>query len=265
MSRLLDLHVVMPMAGEGQRFKKAGYTVAKPLIEIDKTTIYEKALSSLSYFKLNEPKCNIHYTFIVREEFKKDNIDEKILSGFPNANIVYVEETTKGALETSYLAAPYIKDNEGVILMDCDMYFFSMSFVNTIKRQLKHKPENVNPCLLTFEETNPRFSYVSLDEKGFAKEVVEKKPISNNAILGCYFVGSGHTFKTMAEKVIKEWYDNKIDSKEIYTSLLFNEYTKYRNVSVVKISLCKGEYYLSMGTPEEFEETKELFDNIYTI
>lgn len=253
----------MPMAGEGQRFKKEGYAVAKPLIEIDGTTIYEKALSSLSDFSKQSFDCNIQYTFIVREEFKKDNIGEKIHSNFPTANVIYVEQTTNGALETSYLAAPYIKDDEGVILMDCDMYFQCSSFIEKVKQQLE--TGDPNPCLLVFEETNPRYSYVSLDENGYAKEVVEKQPISNNAILGCYFVGSGRLFKSMAEKVIKDWYDKKIESKEIYTSLLFNEYTKNCNVNVIKISPCDGEYYLSMGTPEEFEATKSLLKNTYTI
>jgi len=259
----LNLHVVMPMAGEGQRFKKEGYAIAKPLIEIDGMTIYEKALSSLDDFSAKHPECNISHTFIVREEFKEDNIGEKIHSIFPDANIIYVEKTTNGALETSYLAVPYIKDDEGVILMDCDMYFQCQSFVETVKQQLA--TGNPNPCLLTFDETNPRFSYVSINENGFAKEVVEKQPISNNAILGCYFAGSGHLFKTMTEKVIEDWHDKKIESKEIYTSLLFNVYSKTCSVNVIKIDESKGEHYVSMGTPEEFEKAKTFFNSTYTI
>ena len=157
MNKLQNLHIVMPMAGEGQRFKNEGYKIAKPLIEIDKMYIYEKALSSLCYFQSEESNCNINYTFIVREEFKKDDIENKILHKFPKANIIYVKETTNGALETSYLAEKYIRDDEGIILMDCDMYFNSISFIKAIKKQLKHKPKNINPCLLTFTETNPRF------------------------------------------------------------------------------------------------------------
>ena len=49
-----DLHIVMPMAGEGSRFKQQGYQIAKPLIPVCDTTIYEKALSSLRRFKSDE-------------------------------------------------------------------------------------------------------------------------------------------------------------------------------------------------------------------
>ncbi|MBR4591393.1 MAG: hypothetical protein IKO36_12180 [Bacteroidaceae bacterium] len=260
MNKKLDLHIIMPMAGEGKRFKDAGYNISKPLIEIDNSTIYEKAIFSLDYFRTDD-KRNINYTFIVREDFKKDNIEDRIHKSFNNANIIYVDKTTNGALETSYLAKPYIKDDEGVILMDCDVYFSSITYINEIKKQLSKRIENVNPCLLTFENDNPRYSYVKLDKKGFASEVVEKKVISNNAILGCYFVGTGHLFKNIAATVIERWYDKKIDSKEIYTSLLFNEYILHRKVEVVKINHCSGEYYVSMGTPEEFEEAKLIYEN----
>ena len=37
----------MPMAGEGNRFKKEGYLVPKPLLTIDGQFFFIKALSSL--------------------------------------------------------------------------------------------------------------------------------------------------------------------------------------------------------------------------
>jgi len=254
--KIKDLHIVMPMAGEGSRFKQQGYQIAKPLISVSDTTIYEKALSSLRGFKSDE--YNVKYTFIVREEFKKDNIESRIKSSFPNANIIYVEKTTRGALETSFLAAPYINDNEGVILMDCDMYFNSDTYVNEIKKQLSS--EVINPCLLTFHNDNARYSYVALNENGYASKVVEKQVISNNAILGCYFVGDGKSFKETAKYVIDEFTKGNLSTKEIYTSLLFDEYIKNgKNVNVVKLG--ENDTYLSMGTPEEFEETKKILEN----
>lgn len=247
------LHIIVPMAGEGKRFKDSGYNEAKPLIKIDGTTIFEKALSSFSSLNYE----NTQYTFIVRKEFIESNIENVIHNKFKNANIVYVDKTTNGSLETVYLSKYYINDNDAVLLMDCDIYFNSSSFLQKIKNKLK---ENIcTPVLLTFDSNDAKYSYVKVNDDGYAIKVVEKNPISNNAIIGCYFAGEGQLFKKTSKQLIDKWYNNQLDSKEIYTSLLFNEYTKITNVEVHKLN--KGECFISMGTPEEFDIAKEKFEN----
>ena len=42
------LHIIMPMAGEGSRFKEAGYTVPKPLINFEGIELYRRSLSSIN-------------------------------------------------------------------------------------------------------------------------------------------------------------------------------------------------------------------------
>ena len=247
------LHIIVPMAGEGKRFKDSGYNEAKPLIKIDGTTIFEKALSSFSSFNYE----NTQYTFIVRKEFIESNIENIIHNKFKNANIVYVDKTTNGSLETVYLSKYYINDNDAVLLMDCDIYFNSSSFLQKIKNKLK--ADTCTPVLLTFDSNDAKYSYVKVNDDGYAIKVVEKNPISNNAIIGCYFAGEGKFFKKISKQLLCKWYNNQLDSKEIYTSLLFNEYTKITNVEVHKLN--KGDCFISMGTPEEFDIAKEKFEN----
>ena len=43
------LHIIMPMAGEGSRFKEAGYTVPKPLIKVEGKELYRHALDSILF------------------------------------------------------------------------------------------------------------------------------------------------------------------------------------------------------------------------
>ena len=59
------VHIIMPMAGEGSRFKEQGYDIPKPLIELEGRELYKHALDSLNLLEADEFK----YTFIVREEF----------------------------------------------------------------------------------------------------------------------------------------------------------------------------------------------------
>ena len=59
-----DLNIVIPMAGEGSRFKKAGYTFPKPLIEVWQKPMIQLVIESLGL------KAN--YIFLVQKEhFKK--------------------------------------------------------------------------------------------------------------------------------------------------------------------------------------------------
>ena len=61
-----NLRVIMPMAGEGSRFKKEGYIVPKPLLEIDNKYFFEKALESLQ--EIVNKYDEVNYTFVVRKE-----------------------------------------------------------------------------------------------------------------------------------------------------------------------------------------------------
>jgi NDP-sugar pyrophosphorylase family protein len=71
---------LIPMAGEGQRFKNAGYTTAKPLLDIEGIPMFVRAAKSL-------PPAD-EYIFVCR----KDQVDEYLLNTtirtyFPNSKI----------------------------------------------------------------------------------------------------------------------------------------------------------------------------------
>ena len=59
------LHIIMPMAGEGSRFIKEGYTQPKPLIEYQGMPLFIRAINSLK--DIDVPR---KYSFIVRSGYK---------------------------------------------------------------------------------------------------------------------------------------------------------------------------------------------------
>ena len=81
------LHIIMPMAGEGSRFLKEGWTTPKPLITLDGVPLFKRAIGSVAIEGLN-----MKYSFIVRQEHI-DNyaIDRSIREILPEANIYSVE------------------------------------------------------------------------------------------------------------------------------------------------------------------------------
>ena len=237
------LHIVMPMAGEGSRFIKEGWTTPKPLIELNGLPLFKHAISSVT-----DKDIQMKYSFIVRQEhIDKYQIDKGIRSFLPEANLFSVVKTTRGAVETCLIAENAIADDDAVIVMDCDLEFRSKKFMEIIK-QILNKPieEATGGALVSFESNEPRYSYAALGEDGFVARTAEKEVISNHALCGAYFFASGRRFKQIAHLLLAE---PAFTKPEYYVSLLFNYLLKDGE----KVWLAPMEEYYSYGTPEELK------------
>ena len=62
------MNIVIPMAGAGSRFVKAGYKDPKPFIDIDGKTMIERVLDNLQY-------PNARYILIARKEHLESRLD----------------------------------------------------------------------------------------------------------------------------------------------------------------------------------------------
>lgn len=234
-----NLRVIMPMAGEGSRFKKEGYIVPKPLLEIDNKYFFEKALESLQ--EIVNKYDEVNYTFVVRKEHIDNNhIDILLKNKYENCNIIYVEKTTRGAAETCMLAKDFINDNESIIVLDCDLFARSYSFENSIKDL------DSDGAVLSFNSNSPKYSYALTDENNNIIKTAEKNPISNNALTGVYFFRTGGIFKKYASRLIKE--NDVKNIKEYYISLIYNKMIE----DGLTVKLFKLDEFKSFGTPEEY-------------
>lgn len=237
------LHILMPMAGEGSRFAKAGWTTPKPLIELNGQPLFKHAISSVA-----AEGIQMKYSFIVRQEHI-DNyaIDKGIRSFLPEANIFSVLKTTRGAVETCLMAESAIADEDAVIVMDCDLEFRSKEFLKIIKSILSEPVEKSGGgALVSFESDQPRYSYAELGDDGLVKRTAEKEVISNHALCGAYFFSTGKEFKQIAHRLLDE---PEFKKPEYYVSLLYN----YMLEKGEKVYLAPMEEYYSYGTPEELK------------
>ena len=237
------LHIVMPMAGEGARFAKAGWTTPKPLIELNGQPLFKHAIGSVA-----AEGIVMKYSFIVRQEhIEKYGIDKGIKSFLPDANIFSVLKTTRGAVETCLMAESAIADDDAVIVMDCDLEFRSKKFIAIIKEILAQSVDDTNGgALVSFESNEPRYSYAALGEDGFVTRTAEKEVISNHALCGAYFFSTGRRFKQIAHQLLDE---PEFKKPEYYVSLLYN----YILADGEKVYLAPMEEYYSYGTPEELQ------------
>ncbi len=233
----------MPMAGEGSRFLKEGWTTPKPLIELKGVPLFKRAIGSVAV-----DGAPMKYSFIVRKEhIDHYHIDEQIKAILPDANVFFVEKTTRGAVETCLIAEPAIADEDSIVVMDCDLEFRSKGYSQGIKDILGKPVEAVNGGLLvSFESTESRYSYAEVDENMIVKRTAEKEVISNHALCGAYFFSSAKGFLKAAYQLLNEPVFTK---PEYYVSLLYN----YLLADGEMVRLATMEEYYSYGTPEELK------------
>ncbi len=231
------------MAGEGSRFLKEGWTTPKPLIELKGVPLFKRAIGSVAV-----DGAPMKYSFIVRKEhIDRYHIDEQIKALLPDANVFFVEKTTRGAVETSLIAELAIAVDDSIVVMDCDLEFRSKGYTQGIKAILEQPVGEVNGGLLvSFESTEPRYSYAEVDEDMIVRRTAEKEVISHHALCGAYFFSSAKGFLNAAHRLLNEPVFTK---PEYYVSLLYN----YLLANGETVRLATMEEYYSYGTPEELK------------
>lgn len=237
------LHIIMPMAGEGSRFLKEGWTTPKPLIMLNGEPLFKHAISSVHI-----DDVPMKYSFIVRQEhIDKYQIDEQIRSFLPEANVFSVLKTTRGAVETCLMAESAIAPEDGIVVMDCDLEFRSKAYVEGL-REILSQPINIanGGMLVSFESDLPKYSYAEVDEQWRVIRTAEKEVISSHALCGAYFFSTGSGFLSAAHRLLNE---QNFSKPEFYVSLLYN----YLLANGETVRLATMEEYYSYGTPEELK------------
>lgn len=244
------LHIIMPMAGEGSRFRNAGWTTPKPLIELDGKALFIRAIESVGV-----PDAPMKYSLIVRQEHIDDyGIDCMIKKILPEANVFSVKQTTRGAVETCLVAEEAIANDDAVVVMDCDLEFRSKEYIRLITEALNTPAADAKGgALVSFESDLPKYSYAEVDADGFVIRTAEKEPISSHALCGAYFFSSGREFKKVAHALLNA---PVMEKPEYYVSLLYNRLLADNS----PVRIAPMELYRSYGTPEELRQYSDKKD-----
>ena len=203
------LNVLIPMAGAGSRFEKAGYTFPKPLIEVRKKPMIQVVVENLNI------KANFIYV-VQKEHREKYNLDALLSLITPGCKIVETEGMTEGAACTALLAKEHINTDAPLFFANSDQ------FVEWDSNEFMYKMNETNADggIVTFEATHPKWSFAKVNEQGLVTEVAEKNPISNIATIGFYYWKNGSDFVKYAEQMINK---NIRVNNEFYVCPVFNE------------------------------------------
>ena len=229
------LNVLIPMAGAGSRFEKAGYTFPKPLIEVNKKPMIQVVVENLN--------IDANYIFVVQQEHRvKYNLDTLLNLIAPGCKIVETEGVTEGAACTALLASEFIDNDAPLFFANSDQFVDW----NSNEFMYKMNESDADGGIVVFEATHPKWSFAEINQNNIVTRVAEKNPISTNATVGFYYWKKGSSFVKYANQMI----DNNVRvNNEFYVCPVFNEAIQDNK----KIISFKANTMWGLGTPEDLE------------
>lgn len=229
-----NLNILIPMAGAGSRFEKAGYKKPKPLIDIDGLPMIQQVIKNLN------AKCN--YIFIVQKEHvEKYAIDTLLRNICENCKIIIIDGITSGAAETVLRAKEFINNSNPLLIVNSD----NLIEWDSVRTLSSFENKNIDGAILTINAEGNKWSYAKV-ENDYVTEVAEKIQISNNATTGHYYWKHGCDFVNSAEDMIQK--DIRFNN-EYYVAPVYNQAI----IKDKKIIISEVEKFWSVGTPEDLD------------
>ena len=229
------LNVLIPMAGAGSRFEKAGYTFPKPLIDVNNKPMIQVVIENLN--------LDANFIYVVQKSHRqKYNLDTLLNLITPNCKIVEVDGITEGAACTALIAKEFINNDDPLFFANSDQ------FVEWDSNEFMYKMQETG-CdggIVTFKSTHPKWSFAKTNKDGIVTEVAEKNPISEDATVGFYFWKNGSDFVKYAEDMIQK---NIRVNNEFYVCPVFNQAIQdNKQIRIFNIDKMWG-----LGTPEDID------------
>ena len=240
------MNIIIPMAGQGIRFSKVGYSLPKPLIDVQGKPMIQRAVESLD--------IPGKYIFIALQDHLREfpSLEPLLLSLSPHSEIVVAKSITDGPARTCLLAEHLINNDQPLLIANCDQ-IMNWNGKDFLKFCQSSATQGVIP---TYESNHPKNSFIQFDLNKNIVKIIEKVPVSNVATIGLYWWQKGRYFVESASAMIasKETYNNEFYVGPAYNHLLKNQ--------SFKVSYYHVENPFLIGTPEDLERYMQENENI---
>lgn len=185
------LNIVVPMAGAGSRFAKAGYTDPKPLIPVHGQPMIRVVIRNLA------PAQEHRFVFVCqREHVERYGLREKLGEWAPGSEVIEIDGLTEGAAVTVLAARELIDSDDPLMIANSDQY------VDVSVDDYLAKMADLDGLIMTMTADDPKWSFVGLDDEQLVTRVVEKEVISDEATVGIYNFRRGSDFVWAADEMI---------------------------------------------------------------
>jgi NDP-sugar pyrophosphorylase family protein len=243
----MNMHLLIPMSGQGTRYQQMGYNLPKPLIPVNGKPMIERLLEVM-------PK-QWHTHFVVAENHADSGLIATLRDLRPDANIVIIGRHGKGPGHACLAALGDIPPEDPVLVSYCDygMVWDPVQF----ERFVEHS--ECDSCLVSYRGfhahyINPQtYAYarlvnsrvVEVKEKGSFTDDREQEHASS----GAYYFKTARQLKAALDYQIKK--DISLNG-EYYTSLTVQALLDMEPSSDVRVFEVPA--FFQWGTPADLRD-----------
>ncbi|MBU3578657.1 NTP transferase domain-containing protein [Polynucleobacter sp. 73C-SIWE] len=242
------MQIVVPMSGFGERFRKAGYSIPKPLIDVDGKPIVAHVIDMFPGEK--------DFIFICNQEHLDEPSYEmaSILKKYcPTGRIVGIPSHKLGPIYAVLQAIKEIDLNQPVVVNYCDFTCF-WNWDHFKKFVSETACMGAIPAYRGFHPHSlgsTNYAYIQ-EVNGWVLDIQEKQPYTNDrmnefASSGTYYFASAKLMKDAFERVVDK--DLNVGG-EFYVSLAYKPLLENHT----PIAVYPIQHFMQWGTPEDLAE-----------
>ena len=253
------MQIIILMAGESIRFKKAGFKIPKFLLKINNKFVIEHIVDLFPGEK--------NFLFICNKKHlsnKKIQLASILKKKCPRGKIISINSHKFGPVFSVSKIINHINDKEPIIINYCD--FNCYWNYNNFKKVVRKK--KYDGCVVVYKDFHPStiynhyYAYVK-EKKKKVVDIQEKKPFTKNPVKeytsnGTYYFKNKEILNKYLHKILKK----KLSiNGEQYISMIYKPMIE----DAKKVGLYETSFVSQWGTPEDFNEYKnwsEKFENI---
>lgn len=242
------MQIIIPMSGFGERFRRAGYTVPKPLIEMEGKPIIAHVIDMFP--------GETNFIFICNEDHlaNPDYDMEAIIRRYcSTARIIGIHALKLGPVYATLEAAHLVDPNEPVVVNYCDF----TCYWDWVAFKAFTEQTQCAGAIPAYKDFHPHtlgstnYAYMR-EQDGLVQDIQEKQPYTDNrmneyASSGTYYFASGQ----LMLDAFRATMDNNLHvNGEFYVSLAY----KYLFAHHLPVRVYPLEHFMQWGTPEDVAE-----------
>jgi len=242
------MQIIIPMSGFGERFRRAGYEVPKPLIEIDGKPIIAHVIDMFPGEQ--------EFIFICNEDhlsYVPYRMEEILREYCPTGRVIGIPAHKLGPIHAVRQIGDLIDPQRPVVVNYCDFTCY-WDWHHFKKFVVLNQCAGAVPAYKGFHpHTLGSTNYAYLREAdGWVKDIQEKKPFTNNrmeeyASSGTYYFASGNI---MSEAFRMTMDQNLNVDGEYYVSLAYKPLLAVNQL----VAVYPLQHFMQWGTPEDVAE-----------
>jgi NDP-sugar pyrophosphorylase family protein len=246
------MQIIIPMAGSGERFRRAGHAEIKPLIAVDGRPMIEHVVGMF-------PGEHDFLFLCSQEHLEQTRLRRELERIAPRGVIVGIEPHCLGPVHTVLAAADHIGDDGPVLVNYCD-FSANWDYSDFARRMARRDPAG---CITAYRGFHPHslgpnlYAYMR-EEGGTLLEIREKGHFTPNrmneyASAGTYYFRSGALLKRYFRQAVER--DLRTNG-EFYASSPYNLLVE----DGLEVLIYELEHFLQWGTPEDLAEYQRWSD-----